>query len=53
MSFQETFIKYRDKLEYANFIKNWNWKLISEEINLIFYTKTFRAIASKLIGTRF
>jgi hypothetical protein len=50
--FKNTFIKYRDKLETL-ISKNWNWKLISEEINLNFLHKNISGLASKLIGTRF
>lgn len=45
--FKNTFIKYRDKLE-ALISKNWNWKFISEEINLNFLHKNISRLASKL-----
>jgi len=45
--FKNTFIKYRDKLEKL-ILKNWNWKLISEEINLNFLHKNISGLASKL-----
>ena len=45
--FKNTFIKYRDKLETL-ISKNWNWKLISEEINLNFLHKNISGLASKL-----
>ena len=45
--FKNTFIKYRDKLETL-ISKNWNWKLISEEINLNFLYKNISGLVSKL-----
>lgn len=45
--FKNTFIKYRDKLEIL-ISKNWNWKFISEEINLNFLYKNISGLASKL-----
>ncbi len=45
--FKNTFIKYRDKLETL-ILKNWNWKFISEEINLNFLHKNISGLASKL-----
>lgn len=45
--FKNTFIKYRDKLETL-ISKNWNWKIISEEINLNFLHKNISGLASKL-----
>jgi hypothetical protein len=45
--FKNTFIKYRDKLETL-ILKNWNWKFISEEINLNFLYKNISGLASKL-----
>lgn len=46
--FKNTFIKYRDKLE-ALISKNWDWKFISEEINLNFLHKNISGLASKLV----
>ncbi|MBK9722596.1 MAG: DUF4433 domain-containing protein [Saprospiraceae bacterium] len=45
--FKNTFIKYHDKLETL-ILKNWNWKFISEEINLNFLHKNISGLASKL-----
>jgi len=45
--FKNTFIKYRDELETL-ISKNWNWKFISEEINLNFLHKNISGLASKL-----
>ena len=45
--FKNTFIKYRDTLETL-ISKTWNWKFISEEINLNFLHKNISALASKL-----
>lgn len=45
--FKNTFIKYRDKLETL-ISKNWNWKFISEEINLNFLYKNISVLASKI-----
>lgn len=45
--FKNTFIKYRDNLETL-ISKNWNWKFISEEINLNFLHKNISDFASKL-----
>lgn len=45
--FKNTFIKYRDNLETL-ISKNWNWKFISEEINLNFLHKNISGFASKL-----
>lgn len=45
--FKNTFIKYRDKLETL-ISKKWNWKFISEEINLNFLHKNISGLASKL-----
>ena len=45
--FKNTFIKYRDNLETL-ISKNWNWKFISEEINLNFLHKSISGFASKL-----
>ncbi len=45
--FKNTFIKYRDKLEIL-ISKNWNWKFISEEINLNFLYKNISGLAGKL-----
>jgi hypothetical protein len=45
--FKNTFIKYRDKLETL-ILKNWNWKFISEEINLNFLYKNISGLACKL-----
>jgi hypothetical protein len=45
--FKNTFIKYREKLETL-ISKNWNWKFISEEINLNFLYKNISGLASKL-----
>lgn len=45
--FKNTFIKYRDNLETL-ISKNWNWKFISEEINLNFLHKNISGLASKL-----
>lgn len=45
--FKNTFIKYRDKLEKL-ISKDWNWKFISEEINLNFLHKNISGLASKL-----
>lgn len=45
--FKNAFIKYRDKLETL-ISKSWNWKFISEEINLNFLHKNISGLASKL-----
>jgi len=45
--FKNTFIKYRDNLETL-ISKNWNWKFISEEINLNFLHKNISGLASKI-----
>lgn len=45
--FKNTFIKYRNDLE-SLISKNWNWKFISEEINLNFLHKNISAFSSKL-----
>lgn len=45
--FKNTFIKYCDKLETL-ISKNWNWKFVSEEINLNFLHKNISGLASKL-----
>lgn len=45
--FKNTFIKYKDKLETL-ISKNWNWKFISEEINLNFLHKNISELASKV-----
>lgn len=45
--FKNTFINYRDKLEKL-ISKNWNWKFISEEINLNFLHKNISGLASEL-----
>lgn len=45
--FKNTFIKYRDNLETL-ISKNWNWKFISEEINLNFLHKNISGFASKI-----
>ena len=45
--FKNTFIKYRDKIE-ALISKDWNWKFISQEINLNFLYKNVSGLASKL-----
>ncbi|WP_231427708.1 DarT ssDNA thymidine ADP-ribosyltransferase family protein [Pedobacter sp. Leaf250] len=45
--FKNTFIKYRDRLEIL-ISKEWNWKFISEEINLNFLYKNISGLASKL-----
>lgn len=45
--FKNTFIKYRDQLETL-ISKNWNWKFISEEINLNFLHKNISELAGKL-----
>ncbi|NVO09044.1 MAG: DUF4433 domain-containing protein [Bacteroidales bacterium] len=45
--FKNTFIKYRDKLEIL-ISKSWNWKFISEEINLNFLHKNISGLAIKL-----
>jgi hypothetical protein len=45
--FKNTFIKYRDKLETL-ISKAWNWRFISEEINLNFLHKNIAGLASKL-----
>lgn len=45
--FKNTFIKYRDNLETL-ISKNWNWKFISEKINLNFLYKNISGFASKL-----
>lgn len=45
--FKNTFIKYRDKLETL-ISKSWNWKFISQEINLNFLHKNISGLASKL-----
>lgn len=45
--FKNTFIKYHDRLETL-ISKNWNWKFISEEINLNFLYKNISGLASKL-----
>ena len=45
--FKNTFIKYRDKLETL-ISKNWNWRYISEKINLNFLHKNILSFASKL-----
>lgn len=44
---KNTFIKYKDKLETL-ISKNWNWKFISEEINLNFLYKNISGLASKV-----
>jgi hypothetical protein len=44
--FKNTFIKYRDNLDTL-ISKNWNWKFISEEINLNFLHKNISGLASK------
>lgn len=46
--FKNTFIKYRNKIERL-ISKNWNWKFISEEINLNFLYKNISGLASKVI----
>lgn len=45
--FKNTFFKYRNKLETL-ILKNWNWKIISEEININFLHKNITVLASKL-----
>jgi len=45
--FKNTFIKYREKLETI-ILKSWNWKFISEEINLNFLHKNISVLARKL-----
>ncbi len=45
--FKNIFIKYKDKLDTL-ISKNWNWRYISEEINLDFLHKNISAFASKL-----
>lgn len=45
--FKNTFIKYKDKLETL-ISKNWNWKFISEKINLNFLYKNISGFASKV-----
>lgn len=45
--FKNVFIKYRDKLD-ALISKLWNWKFISEEINLNFLHKNISGLASKV-----
>jgi hypothetical protein len=45
--FKNTFIKYRDRLETL-IVKNWNWKFISEEININFLHKNISGLVSKL-----
>ena len=45
--FKNTFIKYRDKLETL-ISKNWNWRYITEKINLNFLHKNISSFASKL-----
>jgi hypothetical protein len=45
--FKNIFIKYKDKLDTL-ISKNWNWRFISEEINLNFLFKQISTIASKL-----
>ncbi|MEI6310784.1 MAG: DarT ssDNA thymidine ADP-ribosyltransferase family protein [Bacteroidota bacterium] len=45
--FKNIFIKYKDKLDTL-ISKNWNWRFISEEINLNFLHKNISAFASKL-----
>lgn len=45
--FKNTFIKYRENLGTI-ISKNWNWKYISEEINLYFLHKNISGLASKL-----
>lgn len=45
--FKNTFIKYRDKLEIL-ISKDWNWKFISEEINLNFLQNNISALAKKV-----
>lgn len=46
--FKNTFIKYRDNLETL-ISKNWNWKFISEEINLNFLHKNISGLATKVV----
>lgn len=45
--FKNTFIKYRDNLDTL-ISKKWNWKFISEQINLNFLHKNISGLASKL-----
>lgn len=45
--FKNTFIKYRDNLDTI-ISKNWNWKFISEEININFLHKNISGLANKL-----
>lgn len=45
--FKNTFIKYRDNLEKL-ISKKWNWKFISEKINLNFLHKNISGLADKL-----
>ena len=45
--FKNTFIKYRNDLEVL-ISKSWNWRFISEKINLIFLHKNISALSSKL-----
>lgn len=45
--FKNIFIKYKDNLDTL-ISKNWNWRFISEEINLNFLHKNISAFASKL-----
>jgi len=45
--FKNIFIKYKDKLDTL-ISKNWNWRFISEEINLNFLHKNISAFAGKL-----
>ena len=45
--FKNIFIKYKDKLDTL-ISKNWNWRFISEEININFLHKNISAFASKL-----
>lgn len=45
--FKNTFIKYHDNLEIL-ISKNWNWKFITEEINVNFLYKNISGLANKL-----
>lgn len=45
--FKNTFIKYRNDLEVL-ISKSWNWRFISEKINLNFLHKNISALSSKL-----
>lgn len=45
--FKNTFIKFKDNLEVL-ISKNWDWKFISENININFLYKNIEALASKI-----